>query len=432
MITVVLDDDPTGTQAMHDVAVVLDWSQPEVWDALKASDRAVHLLTNSRAHDPSGAAALVSSAAAAGRAQLPGARLVLRGDSTLRAHLWEEYEALRAVAFPGRAEVPLLLVPALPAAGRVTVGGVHLLERDGQRVRLDRTEYARDGQLAYSDSELARWADERSGGRLAAADAVSLPLARVRAPGAAVEIAAAIATAARAGRPAVVVPDAETDADLETIADGLRAAETAGTPVIVRCAPAFAAVLTRSAAHSLRPPPDGGRGVLVVCGSFVPATTAQLERLAVRYPGAVVSAHVRALAGPEAEAEIERIASAARERIARDGLAVVATERERDPTLVDPASQRRVATALAQVARHVRAGVVVAKGGITSAVTAREGLGARAARVVGPIASGVALWRLPHGTDYVVFPGNVGGAELLAEVIGAIAPRAPSATSARC
>ena len=132
---------------------------------MQAGDRAVHVLTNSRAHSPEEARELIASAAAAARSQHPGARLVLRGDSTLRAHVWEEYDALRAVVAPERAGVPLLLVPALPAAGRVTIGGVHLLERDGERVPLDRTEYARDGALAYSDADLGRWAEERSGGR---------------------------------------------------------------------------------------------------------------------------------------------------------------------------------------------------------------------------------------------------------------------------
>ena len=150
MITVVLDDDPTGTQAMSDVSVVLDWSDAAVWNCVQSGDRAVHVLTNSRAHSPEEARELIASAAAAARSQYPGARLVLRGDSTLRAHVWEEYDALRAVVAPERAGVPLLLVPALPAAGRVTIGGVHLLERDGERVPLDRTEYARDGALAYS------------------------------------------------------------------------------------------------------------------------------------------------------------------------------------------------------------------------------------------------------------------------------------------
>ena len=66
--------------------------------------------------------------------------------------------------------MPLLLVPALPASGRVTVGGVHMLERDGARVPLHETEYARDGALSYSSADLAAWADERSGGQLAMSD----------------------------------------------------------------------------------------------------------------------------------------------------------------------------------------------------------------------------------------------------------------------
>jgi uncharacterized protein YgbK (DUF1537 family) len=430
VITVVLDDDPTGTQAVSDVLVVLDWSDPGVWDGVRADERTVHMLTNSRAHTGAEAGALVASAAAAARARHPRARLVLRGDSTLRAHVWEEYDALRAVVAGGRA-LPLLLVPALPAAGRVTIGGVHLIERDGVRVPLHETEYARDGGLAYSDADLARWADERSGGRLAAADAVRVPLERLRRPAGANDVAAAIAAAAAHGRPAAVIPDAETGADLRAIARGLRAAEEARIGVIVRCAPAFAAVLTGSGARTPAAAPRGDRGVLVVCGSFVPATTAQLEALARARPGAAIAADVHALAGDSWRDEADRLAGDARDRIDRLGLAVVATGRVRDPALVDPDAQRRVATALAQVARRVRAGVVVAKGGITAAVTARAGLDARVARVIGPILPGVALWRLAEGTDYVVVPGNVGGPGLLADVIAATGPRAAATVPPR-
>ena len=158
MITVVLDDDPTGTQAVADVPVVLDWTSAGAWDGVLADDRAVHVLTNSRAHDAPEAAQLVGSAAAAARERFPDARFVLRGDSTLRAHLWEEYNALRCTVAPDDHAVPLLLVPALPAAGRVTIGGIHLLERDGERVPLDRTEYARDAGFAYSSAVLSHWA----------------------------------------------------------------------------------------------------------------------------------------------------------------------------------------------------------------------------------------------------------------------------------
>ena len=430
MITVVLDDDPTGTQGVSDMLVVLDWSDPGVWDGARAGERAVHMLTNSRAHTGPEARELVVSAAAAARLRHPGARLVLRGDSTLRAHLWEEYDALRSVLAGGR-DVPLVLVPALPAAGRVTIGGRHLIERDGERVPLDQTEYARDGELHYSDSDLARWADERSGGRFAAADAIRIPLDRLRRQAGANDVAAAIAAAAAIGRPAVVIPDAETDADLRTIARGLRAAEEARIVAIIRCAPALAAVLTGSGARAPAPAPRGDRGVLVVCGSFVAGATAQLEALEDAHPGTAVAADVRALAGEDWRREVERLAEAARDRIEHLGLAVVATDRVRDPMLVDPGGQRRVATALAQVARRVHAGVVVAKGGITSAVTARAGLDARVARVIGPILPGVALWQLPEGTDYVVVPGNVGGPGLLADVVAAIGPRVPATAEPR-
>ena len=51
---------------------------------------------------------------------VPDAAVVLRGDSTLRGHLLEEYLGLRDVVTPSGWPV-LLLVPALPSAGRITI-----------------------------------------------------------------------------------------------------------------------------------------------------------------------------------------------------------------------------------------------------------------------------------------------------------------------
>jgi uncharacterized protein YgbK (DUF1537 family) len=419
MISVVLDDDPTGTQAMSGVSIVLDWSDGAIGAATRDGDPSVHVLTNSRAHTAAEASALTASAARAARAAFPAGRVLLRGDSTLRGHVWEEYDAVRRTISPDATGVPLLLVPALPAAGRVTLAGVHLLDRDGARVPLHRTEYATDGDLAYGDARLARWAEERSDGRLAAGDAIEIPLTEVRAPGGGDAVAAGIRTAFARGRPAVVVPDAETDADLEIIARGLRAAET-DTPVIARSSPAFAAILTGTTANGPAARPTGEGGVLLLCGSFVPTTTAQLEALSIAQPGIALEADVRGLVGDPGSGEVERLADAARELMSRRGVAVIATSRQRDPTLVDAASQRRVASALARIARLVPAGVVIAKGGITSAVTALEGLGARSARVVGPIAPGVSRWQIAGGPAYVVVPGNVGGPRLLVELVSSI------------
>jgi uncharacterized protein YgbK (DUF1537 family) len=172
--------------------------------------------------------------------------------------------------------------------------------------------------------------------------------------------------------------------------------------------------------------------VLVLCGSFVSTSTAQVKQLEVAYPGITVEVRAATLASNDWAAEVQRVAEAARTRIGHGGVACVTTERIRDPGLVSPASQQRTATALAQVARHVDAGVVVAKGGITSAVTAREGLDAYAARVLGPVKPGVALWRLNDGRNYLVVPGNVGGPGLLADLVASILPGSLQAANTPC
>lgn len=71
----------------------------------------------------------------------------------------------------------------------------------------------------------------------------------------------------------------------------------------------------------------------------------------------------------------------------------------------------------------VRPRYIVAKGGITSSDAATKGLGIRRAMVLGQAASGVPLWRCDEEgckfkrVAYVVFPGNVGGNDTLAELI---------------
>jgi uncharacterized protein YgbK (DUF1537 family) len=165
--------------------------------------------------------------------------------------------------------------------------------------------------------------------------------------------------------------------------------------------------------------------VLVVCGSWVPASTRQLAALTGAHPDSLVEVNVRALASESAGGEIARAAREAGRLLAGHRLAVVATERERHEDVAGFELQQRVAANLAAVVRAVEPlpAVVVAKGGITSHVTAREGLGARRGLVLGPLADGIALWRLEGQrgpVPYVVFPGNVGDDRTLLEVADAI------------
>src|SRR5262245_32331794 len=209
---IVLDDDPTGAQSEAGVPVALEWERGLLERIAAANPLAVHLLTNSRALAADEAEAVTREAAAAAVATLPGSPIVLRGDSTLRAHLLPEYLGLREAVFPERDPV-LMLVPALPAAGRVTRKGTHYLDRAGEQVRLDATEYARDPDFGYSSSRLLEWAEERSEGLFAAAAGRELHLGALRDRGG-TAVRDALAAMAGAG-PAVLAVDAVDVFDLE-------------------------------------------------------------------------------------------------------------------------------------------------------------------------------------------------------------------------
>jgi uncharacterized protein YgbK (DUF1537 family) len=418
---IVLDDDPTGTQAMENVPVLLEWDDMLVRAALGSRPAAVHLLTNSRAFPPAQAAEIVRGAAQAAVDALGRPRLVLRGDSTLRAHVLEEYLAVRDVAFPGRTP-PLLLVPALPHAGRITVGGVHLLVQGGRRTPLHDTEFAADPSFAYRDARLLRWAEERSGGFFRAEVGREVHLDTLRSDDGPRAVAQALLELAEAGPPAACAPDAETLEDLAVIAQGLQAAEAEGAEAIVRSAPTFVGVLAGNLARGRVLPPDANGRLLVVCGSYVPQSTRQLTAVIDAYPSSLVEVDVVALAGANAAAEVERAAGKATRRLDRDGLAVVATPRERPEATQSFEAGKRIAENLACVVRMIdpRPGAVVSKGGITSAVLAREGLGARAGLVLGPLVDGVALWQVDGDRGripFVVFPGNVGTDGTLLDIV---------------
>jgi uncharacterized protein YgbK (DUF1537 family) len=91
------------------------------------------------------------------------------------------------------------------------------------------------------------------------------------------------------------------------------------------------------------------------------------------------------------------------------------------------AISRRVSTAVTEVVRAAlaaRPAWVIAKGGITSHDVAVRGLGIRRAEVLGQLLPGMVSVFRPLdaapgavGTPYVVFAGNVGDEETLADII---------------
>jgi uncharacterized protein YgbK (DUF1537 family) len=386
--------------------------RPSAPAALRAihGRRAAYVVTNTRILRPAAAAAATRQAADAVLAEAPSAHLVLRGDSTLRAHFSEEHDAVRLAQ--GWRHVPAVLVPALPAAGRVTRQGVHYLLVDGDAVPVSETEFAHDPHLGYGSSHLLEWAESRSGGRLRAVDGTVVPLDAVRGTHGADAVASAIQTA----RSAVAI-DAETDGDIQAIARGIELAWANRVQFVLRCSPALGAALAGATAQSTAHLPPASR-ILILCGSFVERTTRQLARLLDEHPGVLLEIDGTA-ADADAGSEGRRLAHEARKLLDERSIAVVATPRLGRAGHGGRLAGARFTETLATVARELRADVdrLVLKGGATSAAVVADGLGADVAEGVGPVGHGAALW-LVGGLPTIVAPGNVGDDDALLQLVG--------------
>ena len=411
MKTIVLDDDPTGTQSASDVVVLLESSAALIAEALTDAD-SVYLLTNSRAIAEDDAVALMQQirldAAAAAQTLGEDIQFVLRGDSTLRGHVFTE-----TLVFADEKSV-ILFVPAFPDGGRTTEGGVHYVRQGSERIAAHLTEFADDPVFPFSTAVMVNYVREKSGRH---ASLVALDAVRAGA----VENALLTATPG-----SVVVPDAVTNDDVRLIARGVEAARARGANIVVRSASPLAAALAHVESDGLLAVPLVPSPVptLLVCGSHTAGATAQLDLVAARFGAAVVIPTANAFENPAETGAA--VAEAASQELASRGLTVVTTERSRSAEHNTLDHGRLVMEALTTTVRALLPDVevVVSKGGITSADVARVGIGATRATVLGQVLPGVSVWKLTgiDGRDllYVVVPGNVGEPDALVKVLAAL------------
>lgn len=436
---IVLDDDPTGTQSVADLPVLTDGTAEALTWALQQGAPAVYVLTNSRSLDPDEAErinvrvarAAFEAAAATGRT----IDLVSRSDSTLRGHFPLEPLVLADESRTAGQRVDgIVVVPAFPDAGRITVDGTHYAgSPEAGYTPVGETEYARDATFGYTSSHLPDWIAERAAGTDLTAETAYVDLTTLRTDP---DTAAAILGGARDAQP--VVCDIVDESDLRRLALAIRTAERAGSRFVYRVGPPFVRALIGQDVHPPLEPADlaeiraGGPaadavGGLVVIGSHVSMTTRQLDVLRERRAPYELEVDVHAVLH-RPEEHVDELADAATAALER-GTVILRTSR----TLVTGADAqeslaiaRRVSAALTRaVRRTVAQGTprfVVAKGGITSSDVAAHGLEIDRAIVRGPMLPGiVSLWDPvdgpARGIPYIVFAGNVGQEDSLADVV---------------
>ena len=435
---VVLDDDPTGVQTVHDVAVYTDWRTETLKAGLESSDSLFFVLTNSRSFS-SEETRQVHEEIAANLAQASretGCPFVLisRSDSTLRGHYPLETETLRQgleARLPVRFDGEILL-PFFLEGGRYTVDDVHYV-RDGNRlVPAGLTEFAKDTTFGYTASDLKEWCQEKTQGAYPADHVVSITMEELRGRDYD-SIRRKLLSVTGFGK---VVVNAAAYADVEVFATAYLQALAAGKQFLFRGSAAIVKVLGNVSDRPLLTRTDlirqeNAAGGMIVVGSHVRKTTAQLEALKAGCPQiAYICFDANTVFTPGGlEAERDRVLAAAEDAIRQGITAAVYTSRtvirmEAGNHEENLAVSVRISEAVTSlVARlSIRPAFILAKGGITSSDVGVKALGVKKAIVRGQIAPGVPVWEtggestFPH-IPYVIFPGNVGDENTLCNVV---------------
>ncbi|KAH7372825.1 hypothetical protein KP509_17G023200 [Ceratopteris richardii] len=433
-VLVVLDDDPTGTQTVHGITVLTEWTVESIKEEFLKQPSCFFILTNSRALSSDKASVLVRSIASNVKAAATLAErsftIVLRGDSTLRGHFPEELDAVASVI--GETDA-WIICPFFPQGGRYTIHDVHYVADEDKLVPAGETEFAKDAVFGYKASNLKQWVEEKTKGRFNSKDIASISIDTLRNGGP----ETVCKELCRLPKGSVCIVNAASEKDISVFSAGMIQAELKGRRFLCRTAATFVSARIGLKYKAPLTPTNLGvptckNGGLIVVGSYVPKTTKQVEALRAQFPNSI---HWLELSVPNIasgsiisrESEINHISRAADALLAAGIDTVIMTSR----TLVTGKDDSdnleinsKVSSALVEIVKRIQVypRYLLAKGGITSSDLATKAMKASKAEVLGQALPGVPIWRLGAesrhpGMPYIVFPGNVGSSSAIAEIV---------------
>lgn len=434
---VVLDDDPTGVQTVHDVSVYTDWTEQNIRRGFEEKNHLFYILTNSRAltAEQTGkvhreiAAAIAKVSAETGRKYL----IMSRSDSTLRGHypletqiLKEETEAFGDICIDGE-----IICPFFKEGGRYTLENTHFVKCGEELIPAAQTEFAKDKTFGYTHSDICEYVEEKTNGAYKAEDVICISLGDLRNMD--LDKIAGQLRAVKNFRKIVV--NAIDDSDVKIMSIAVYRAMAAGKNFLFRTA---AALVKEMGGISSKPLltrekmilKDTDNGGVVIVGSHTQKTTQQLEELK-KADGVISIAFDSDLVLDEEafRAETEKITGKIEQIITSGKTAVVYTKRkllvlENDTKEKALLRSVKISDAVQSLVGNLRAvpSFVIAKGGITSSDVGTKALKVKRATVMGQIRPGVPVWQTREEskfplTPYVIFPGNVGDVNTLREAV---------------
>ena len=425
---VVLDDDPTGVQTVHDVSVYTDWSMESIAAGFREDNKVFYILTNSRGmtqeetetiHKEIGEAVVRVS-----KEQKKPFLLISRSDSTLRGHYPLETETLRACLEKGGIHADgEIITPYFKDGGRFTIGNIHYVKQGDELVPAAETEFARDKTFGYTHSSLPEYIEEKTKGRYPAESVTCISLEDLRG----LRLDQIEEQLMRAENFEKICVNAADDVDLTVFSIALYRAVRNGKYFIFRSAAGLVKVMggisdrpLLTCTEMIRK--ESGKGGLVVVGSHTEKTTEQLsELLKLKTAVPIAFDSDKVLEGEEAfAAEIRRCVKEEEQAILAGKTAVCYTRRKLLSFQGDTKEEALLRSLkISEGVQGLVSGLsvppafLIAKGGITSSDIGKKALKVRRAEVMGQILPGIPVWktgpesRFPE-IPYVIFPGNVG------------------------
>lgn len=434
---VVLDDDPTGVQTVHDISVYTNWDKDSIRQGFEEENNLFYVLTNSRGftEDQTTKAHHEIAEVVDEVARETGKEYIFisRSDSTLRGHYPLETQLLKAdyEKNTGKTIDGEIMCPFFKEGGRFTIDNVHYVKYGEELVPANETEFAKDKTFGYTAYTMPEYIEEKTKGEYKAADVTCISLEDIHN----MDIDKIEAQLMEVTGFNKVIVNAVDYADVKVFCTALYRAMAKGKVFMFRTAAAIVKVMGAVTDQPLltreqmvvKETTNGG---IVVVGSHTEKTTKQVECLKELKDIEFIELDATLVKDDDAfEAEVSRCLAREEECIRAGKTVCCYTTRALiTADTGDKEDELRLSVKISDAVQSlvrrlsITPSFVIAKGGITSSDVGTKALEVKKANVLGQIKPGIPVWQTGEEskfplTPYVIFPGNVGEISTLKEAV---------------
>ncbi|MDB3086161.1 hydroxyacid dehydrogenase [Clostridioides difficile] len=435
---IVLDDDPTGVQTVHDISVYTDWDKDSIEQGFNEENSMFFILTNSRGFTVNQTTEahreISKNIVDVSKKTNKDFIIISRSDSTMRGHypletdlLKSEVEKLSGKTYDGE-----IIMPFFKEGGRFTIDNIHYVKEEEMLIPAGMTEFAKDKSFGYKASDIGEWCEEKTNGKYKSNDMIYISSEELRG----LKIKAITEKLKMVKDFNKVIVNATDYVDVKVFAIAFIRAVNSGKEFMFRSAAAITKVLGGVSDKALLTKDelvskDNTNGGIILVGSHVNKTTQQLEELKnCKYPIEFIEFNQHLVLQENGlKNEVKRVIQVVEEKISSGKTVAVYTRRERfDLDTNDKDKQLMISVEISDAVTsiigmlNVRPNFIIAKGGITSSDVGTKALKVKKATVMGQIKPGIPVWmtgkesKFPN-MPYIIFPGNVGEVSTLKESV---------------